>query len=405
MADYFSDRYWPKTYPYWPTDYWPEYGEITSVGVDFSLPAVQYKLRVHDADGVLKAEVTDFEYLVYRKRVNEAGVLEFRLGGDHAAIDLLVHRGQVEVWRRLPRFGVDWYRDFVGLFLDQERFYVGGSWLVGRCAGLLGMLDWRYVMWKAGTVDRCAFSAVEAETIMKTLVSYNAGANATTGNGRERTGTIAGLSVEADGGNGNSLDWSCAWKNLLGELGKLARVAGGDFDLVKTAAAAWEFRWFTGQRGTDRSAEVIFSLGRGNMGSPRYRENRMGERTVAVVAGQGQGDARAVEVRTGADYAAGNDKEVFVNAAQFSTASGLQAAGDEKLDALQARGGLSFEMLQTPACLYGKHYCIDEDGEGVLGDLVTARYDDIEEVQKIVGVTVVLGADGNEVIDVETETQ
>lgn len=401
MADYFADRYWPKAYPYWPADYWPECGEVTSAGVDFSLPAVQYKLRLKDASGALVAETVDFLSLAYTKRVNEPGLLEFLLTGDHPAASSLDHRYQVEVWRRLPRFGVDWYCDFYGLFLDQERFFTDQAYFVAHCPGQMTMLSWRYVMWSASTTDRSTFASKAAETILKTLVDYNVCSNATTGNGRERTGTITGVSIETDGGNGSTLDWSCAWKNLLLELQAIARVAGGDFDLIKTGGATWEFRWYTGQRGEDRSSTVTFSLDHGNMANPHYRHNRITEKTVAVVAGQGQGDAREVVVRTGDDYAADNDKETFVDARSYSTTSGLQAAGDARLDALRARKGLSFDVLQTPACLYGKHYCID----GGLGDLVLARYDTIETTQKIAGVTVTLTRDGAETIGVETETQ
>ena len=58
-------------------------------------------------------------------------------------------------------------------------------------------------------------------------------------------------------------------------------------------------------------------------------------------------------------------------------------------------------VLQTPASLYGLHYCVNGD----IGDLVTARYDDVEVTQKISGITVSLGNDGREIVNVETETQ
>lgn len=361
----------------------------------------EYKLRVKNTSGTLVAEVSDFWDLAYHKRVNEPGLLESTLSGDHDLVGIIADKYQVEVWRRLPEYGIDWYADFYGLFRDQERYYTDKKYFTARCPGQMSMLGWRYVMWYAGTLNRSEFWSDPAETIMKTLVSYNAGSSATTGNGRMRTGTITGLSEQADGTNGTSLPWFCAWKNLLAELQDLARVGGGDFDLIKTGGATWEFRWYTGQRGPDRSSTVMFSLERGNMANPRYRYNRMAEATAAVVAGQGQGAARKVTVTTGADYSASNDIEVYVDARNKLTSSGREKAGDKRLEERRARQEFTFDVLQTEASLYGQHYCVS----GVIGDLVKARYDTVEVTQKITGVTVALDRDGNETIDIETETQ
>lgn len=354
-----------------------------------------YKMRIKSADGTLLAEVTDFLELAYVKKVNQPGLATAILDGDHAVVSLLEHKSQIEVWRRNLAHEIDWYCDFYGLFLDDDRKYTDHGLFTMRCPGQMWFLSTRIVAWYADTADRSAFTSEKAETIMKTLVSYNAGASATTGNGRIRTGTITGISVEADGANGNTLDWYCAWENLLETLQKLTRVAGGDFDLIKTGAQAWEFRWYTGQRGSDRSTTVIFALERGNMASPQCRRNRIDERTVAIVGGQGTAGDREVVTRTGDDYSASNDVEVFVQANASGSTSALNATGDAKLDELRSRQTFTFDVLQTPSCLYGKHYCVD----GALGDLATARYQDVEETVKIAMVTVSVKPTGEEVIE------
>jgi hypothetical protein len=201
---------------------------------------------------------------------------------------------------------------------------------------------------------------------MKTLVQYNAGASATTANGRIRDGVIEGITVAADGGFGNVISKGCAYENLLEALQKIAAIGGGDFDLVKTGAATWQFRWYTGQRGTDRTDSVLFALERGNMAAPEYTHDRVDERTVAIVAGQGEESDRAVEVRTGPDYAADNDIETFVEASDLTTTAGLQSRGDTELEESRARQQFEFAVLQTPGCFYGVHYG--------LGDLVKAQY-------------------------------
>jgi hypothetical protein len=355
----------------------------------------EYQIRVKDVAGDTQAIVTDFISLAYAKKINEPGLGSFVLPGSHEAIDVLVDKGQVEFWRRNQDQDIDWYCDFYGLYREPDRSGGRPGRFVGTCPGQLDMLRWRRVAWKAGTASRSQFTGVAAETIMKTLVAYNAGSSATTGNGRIRTGTITGISTAADGANGNSVDWYCAFDNLLETLQKLALIAGGDFDLVKVGAQAWEFRWYTTRRGTDRSSSVIFSLEYDNMANPVYRTRRMAERTVALVGGQGEGSLREVVTRTGPNYAAGNDIEMFVDARNVSSTAGLNAKGDAELEQARAYDEFSFDVLQTAVSLYGKHY--------FLGDLVTAvnPYTGASLSKKISGVTVAV-QDGRESIQVET---
>jgi hypothetical protein len=356
----------------------------------------EYRLDVYTAAGAKLAEITDFWSLRYRRQVNAPGVLSFTLAGDHRVVSQIEHNSQIILYRRNPNLGLPWTADFWGLFRGQKRSFSDHDVFEASCPGILTMLGWRVVAWKAGTSNRSSFSSAKAETIMKTLVSYNAGTNATTANGRVRTGTISGVSVQADGAGGNTISVDCAWDNLLEILQKVAAIGGGDFDLIKTGAAAWEFRWYTGQRGTDRTASLLFALERGNMAEPEYEYNRVDERTVAVVGGQGEGSDRVVVVRSGPDYSASNDIEVFVDARNNTTTAGLNASGDARLEALRARQQFGYRVIQTPGCAYGVHY--------ELGDLVKAQYGTVNVTQKIVGVTVSLDDNGAEKIDVEMQT-
>ncbi len=356
----------------------------------------EYRIDLHTAAGAKMAEITDCWALAYTRRVNAPGVLSFSLAGDHRVVSQLEHNSQVIVYRRNPALGLPWTADFYGLFRGQRRSYSDHDIFTATCPGILTMLAWRIVAWKAGTANRSSFSSDKAETVMKTLVSYNAGASATTGNGRIRNGTINGISVQADGAGGNTLSVACAWDNLLEILQKVAAIGGGDFDLIKTGAASWEFQWFSGQRGTDRTATLLFALERGNMAEPEYAHDRTEERTVAIVGGQGEADGREVVVRTGPDYAAGNDVEAFVDARQCATTAGLESAGDSRLEEVRARQEFGYRVVQTPGCAYGIHYG--------LGDLARGQYGTVNVLQKIVGVSVSLDRDGAEKIDVEMAT-
>ncbi|GAI16624.1 unnamed protein product, partial [marine sediment metagenome] len=99
----------------------------------------------------------------------------------------------------------------------------------------------------------------------------------------------------------------------------------------------------------------------------------------------GEGAARALEIRTDAGAIADspwNRREMFADARNEDTAAALQDKGDRLLEERQAEESFSFDVIQTAACIYGRDY--------FLGDLVTARYGDIETDKKIVGVGIVV---------------
>lgn len=379
------------------------------------MPA-EYYLNLTDTAGALVATVTGgmggdggeaatgFTSLAYRNEVNAPGYAQITFAGNHPARSVLPTNGQVEVWRRNTDLGVTWYRDFVGIFRGQTHTTREvGNWTID-CPGIMSVLGWRSVAWYAGTNNRNSFTSIASETILKTLVSYNAGSNATAANGRVRDGVTSGklsnlwtISNQADGGGGNSKSWSCAWDNLLATLQALVKAgAGGDFDLIKTAAATFEFRWYAGQRGTNRTTSVNFALDRGNMAQPEYSYSRQNEATVAIVAGQGDGTARVVTTRTGADYSSSNDIEAFVDGRSYSTTAALQAIGDKMMFERRARVALGYDVLQVPNAYYGKDY--------FLGDLVTARYLNVSFTQKINAVNVAFDQAGSEHITMEMAT-
>jgi hypothetical protein len=223
-------------------------------------------------------------------------------------------------------------------------------------------------------------------------VKYNATSSGTTGDGRARNVSLTGISIQTDGATGNTIDFLCAWRNLLSAVQEVAQIGGGDFALVKTGAQAWEFRWYAGQLGTDRSATITFATQYGNMANPKLVRNSMEERTIAIVGGQGEESARSVVVRTGANVAT-NPAEVFVDARSYTATAGLEAEGDRELDAMKRRDALTFDVLQVPSTLYGVHYD--------LGDLVTAVYQDVTATKMVRRVGVSLAEDGREQIRVE----
>lgn len=354
-----------------------------------------YRLDVYDTSGSRQAVITDFLNIAYTTVVNAPGVLSLGISGEHALLSSIADKWQIEVWRRPD--SQSWNREFTGIFRDLVWAYKEKSEASLKCPGLMSMLRWRVINWATGTIDRSSFTTDPAETIMKMLVDYNAGANALVSNGRKRDGVIAGVSVEADGANGNSRNWYCHGRNLLENLQELALVAGGDFDLIKTSATTYQFRWYTGQRGTDRSATVTFGMEYGNMGSPTFAENKSGEKTVACVWGQGEKASRNYVTRTGDNYSASNDIELYVDArdVDLDDTTGLNTRGDGRLKEVQAASVFDFNTIRTPSTEYGVDY--------FLGDKVTAINPFNGEVHtlKIASLSVTMNDKGEEKVEPE----
>ncbi len=354
----------------------------------------EYKVRLYSKDGVLQSEITDFQKIAYTKEVNKPGILTLDLAGSNLSIPYAEKTGQFEVWRR-PEEQV-WYRDFIGIIRKFHWYFKDYPIITYTCPGILDMLRWRWILFYANTLNRTKFVGVKAETIANTLVKYNATTFSTIG--RLRVGTISGLSVEADGAEGTAMDWFCAYDNLLTSLQKLCQpgVGGGDFDIVKLTPTTYQWRWYTGQLGTDRTSSVVFSMGYGNMADPVYDEDYIPESTAAFVGGKGEDSARAYQVVTGANYDASyNNTEIFVNGNNIDTDAGLIAEGQSKLASIQTKPNFQFTVLQTPKCLYGVHY--------FLGDLVKAinPYNGMTYTHKVQKATVGIEKGGGDTVDVE----
>lgn len=354
--------------------------------------AADYKLILRTPAGVKTAEVSDLLWLSYAKRVNEPGLCRFRLRGDHRALADLTHNSQVEVLRRVSP-GASWTTEFFGLYRSLHRTVTNQALFEASCPGQMTWLADEVVAYYADTTGKNVFTSAKVETIMRSLVLQNCTSAATTGNGRAYTTSLTGISVATDLLRGATIDWTCAWANVLSELQKLATATGTYFDLVKTGGATWEFRFFPSVPGTDRSTTVIFSPGNDNMSEIDFTVDRTQEKTVALVAGEGRGSDRQLTVVYGPDYAADNHKVVFVDASNAKTSAARTAAGTTALEKARARAVLAFTPRQTQACRYGVHYGV--------GDLVSYRYEGSTGVQLVAGVAVEVGNGSLEKISVE----
>lgn len=358
-----------------------------------------YKLIIRDDTAVPQTELVSFLALSYVKRVNAPGLLVFSVSGNHPLVTTIQKNWFVEVHYKPA--GGNWTLDFTGIVRKIRWEWKGAPYVTITCPGIIDILRWRIVAWYANTASRSKFTAAKAETIMKTLVSTNCGAAATTSNGRIRDGSL-GIVNQVDGAAGNTIDWYCAFANVLDTLQKVANVGGGDFDLVITSSPSLEFRWYTGQRGTDRSATVKFSMELGNMAEPVFEDDHIDEKTVALVGGQGTDALRDVSTATGSTYvAASNDTEMFLEATDIEkgNTTALTTRGEQKLYQTQTRPTFDFRVIQTPTSRYGVEYFV--------GDLTAAinPYNGTSYTEKVMAAYVVIGSDGNPKVDVEVQLQ
>lgn len=376
----------------------------------------RWKLRFRRANPALLAEMgyshadggvtgAGVEWFRYYKSVYGCGFLEFSLLGALPWLADFGENGQVEVWRQIG--SEPWALEFVSLSVnDYER-----SWPDGvqhyhyRGPDVKDILARATVNWYAGYTDRSAFAGEAAETIGKTLVQYNVTSDATLANGRLVTfASPFTVEIDTDLGRGNALDWFCFEENLLETLGKLARVGGGDFDLVRDPDAAgdylrYRFYYYPGQLGTDRSATVTFSLALGNLSNPVVRNAALGAPSVLTVGGPDEGAARQFTTATAANYATTRHREGFLNASDVETAAGRAARGNAELEAARVKETFEWEAIQTAGSRYGEHYG--------LGDLVTVIRPDTgtASTHKITGVSVSVNQNGAENIVIDTEPQ
>lgn len=347
--------------------------------------AGDYYLEVRSPTGTVLGQIDDYWTLGYHKEVNEPGWLKFSLDGNHTKLSLLSDKSQILVMRSDSANSVAPYEDFCGVYRSQlRRTTEKGDSIEIECPGIQHILSWRVNAFYSGLANRSTFTNKAAETIMKTLMNYNFTALATTGNNRKRNGQMTApytISVVADSLRGNSMDRNNSGVNILKELAEIAGIGGLDFKLTRTGAAAWQFDVGYPYLGTNKASTVIFSVDNGNMADPSYQYDAIDEKTVAIVAGQDQASKRQFAVRTGNNYSASNDIEVWVDARNDgASTAGLNAAGDKALRAQRANETFKYTVRQSPA----SRYKVDYD----LGDVVAARYYTIAISQKVQSVTI-----------------
>jgi hypothetical protein len=337
--------------------------------------------------------------LNYTKVVNDVGTATITVPGDHPAVTGLALDDELEIWRQdlHPAANTPPSIDFRGLYRGfTRRTMANGLELVDLFFFHETEILRRMVnAYPSGQFAVTVWNGVPVETAMAAIV-YNNSSGRTTdltaGATRVTAATSKVLGVDADLAGINVADYANPYRNVLTALQELASVANAIFMVWKPTAATTMWGVYVKKETlfSDRRNTVIFQLERGNLREPALDQRTMGETTVAMVGGAGDGAGRTVRTRTSAGRDVNrNNYEGFVDARHLTTTAALDAYGDGVLNDRTARPMLTFTPVQTPDCNYGEHY--------FWGEVVTVRYGGQSYVHRIVQVSVQYSAAGEQI--------
>lgn len=327
--------------------------------------SAQYRIDVRTLSGTKIAEITEYQRLNYVRRRNQPGECAFTLNDLSSKIALFSDDCFIEIWRKNTNFGLNWYPDFYGIYRAEERELEKIGIFTAYAPGILDLLNDRIVAYPPRTTNRSEFTSKPAETILHTLVKYNATASGTTADGRIRLATVPGISVGTDLARGPTVAyWECAEQPLLETMYDLATQYKVAFDITNIGISSWRWDYIVN---TDVSDSQVFSIARNNVRRIRYTRDRRNERTVAIIGGKGEGTLKEYDIRTGANYnVSSNNREMYVNASSAESLDETYMEGDRELSDKEARPEIEFEVMQTNSSYYGVHYNLNH--------LVTGQY-------------------------------
>lgn len=223
-------------------------------------------------------------------------------------------------------------------------------------------------------------SNVAAESAMKHYVNNNAGPGAAV----ERR--VPNLTIAADEVRGPNIYEEARYQYVIEILERISENTGVGWHVFRSGT---DFV-FEVVLGTDRSATVYFDQDFDTVLGQKFLTTVSGRKTVAYVAGQGQGVARTIAVRQkgGVTQSGLARREMFIDARDVTAVATLNQRGDNELAATQKEDVFEFEYNQHGSFQYLEHWDV--------GDVVTARNKawDVQTAVRIVGVEETRNANG-----------
>jgi len=278
---------------------------------------------------------------------------------------------------------------------------------------LLDLLRRRIVAYKADTAQ--ASMTDQADDMIKAIVKDNLGSDAIAA--RNLTSVGGGFTIQADLADGASITKAFSHKNVLEicrEIAAASAQAGTEvfFDIIPTATntgtggLAFQFQTFTGQRGSDRTADsdtpAFVGTSWGNLQNGSLESDYSDEINYGYVLGQGDESSRETAevtdaVRSGMSiWNRCEGTKDARNTEQGDTAA-LTGDGNTYLAENMPKFRFGGDIVETPAFRYGRDF--------FHGDRVTAAYGGYMVDCLISTVTVSRDSEGNEQISAKLEVE
>lgn len=358
--------------------------------------AVYYSVQIYDSAGTLQAIVTDFQNLDLALAMNAPDMCSFTIPGNSDAAQYVADGAQVAVYRQDLELEIPNSRVFVGIMRDITTESGLIKYITVTALGMMSLLADRVIAYKANAANLSKFDNVRAETILRTLFSYNIGASATTANGRLLNGVTTGMTTGATAGTGALLSTKCSMQPLLKTMQGIAYDGGVAFTLDYSAPASWVFNVYgSGYIGTDRTANVVMSVSTGTVSKIVQKKRYSNAFTAVVVGGSGTETARQYATRPASLPTGLALREVYMDgkSQQNAPVSYLNNYGSRVLAVgNKQRTAYDIDVLQTAALRFGRDY--------FLGDKITVRFQNTSITQIIYGVTLSWNDQGEETVNV-----
>ncbi len=358
--------------------------------LEWAIAPPQTWINVYDDSGNFKARIFEYRIDECSTRSNTFGILKFRIHQDATGRDQLIKRYWIEVYRNGNTVwsGVICHMrksfDEAG---DPTRFYE----VLARSFEWLPY--WRVIVPVSGN-DYLVKAGAKVDDAVKFMVREQM----ETGEVDDADRALTGFSVEADDTeHADTKTLAARYEDNLGEL--LAKWAAAyDLDWWVEADcpnATFVLRTRVPRRGTDKSASVVFTVGRHNLVALEYYEDDLDTGSLVYVGGPGSGATQVVHIRPAAEPTGWDRREKWVAMAQAEYSDELKAAGDAWLDSFgDVLEGVRFTLTAEEA----KRWPDDFDQ----GDVVTVFDPEfsVDKAAEIKEINLAVDEDGQETITV-----
>ena len=366
-----------------------------------------YELYLDDPFGTrLPADLSNFLSLEYVLATSTYGVLTLVLPGTFPR-SLLRTDGRIEIWRSVDGRPATLEGEQHWLIRRVRRRITdkGERQLIVHARSSLDLLRRRRVAYAAGS--SYADKTGAGDTVIRQVVSENLHNGISTVDRDAESGGALGANLAAyldlpeAAALGASISKAFSRDNVLEVCREIADASAQAgvylaFDVVAVNERL-EFRTYTQQRGDDHRwpngiRPVILSPDLGNLTDIEIDEDEEEEFTAAIAAGQGDREARAVQVYADAERIGvspfGRIEDV-VQVNNTADATRLLDEGRARVRAARPRVRISGRVQETTGTRYGVHW--------KWGDYVTAGVDAYQIDARIDAVSVAV-ADGHETV-------